>query len=130
MSMEQIRDAMNTEDGTLRRPLQVARIRGQLRIVIRCTNNSPTCWSMSVILYSNRIDGRIDCIDWEGMFDAVDGTKGTGFHRHLWDPIRKDCEKSKVALPAFNPASVEEFIIQGFKLMGITYESGSGGLAW
>ena len=85
---------------------------------------------MSVILYSNRVDGRIDCIDWEGMFDTMDGAKGSGFHRHIWDAVKKDCEKSKIALPLFKPSTVEEFILQGFTLLGITYEPGVGGFQW
>lgn len=85
---------------------------------------------MSVILYSDRMDGRIDCIDWEHMFEAMDGAKGSGFHRHIWDPTTRSCEKSKILLPQFNPQSVEEFILQGFTLMGIAHQPGAGGFRW
>jgi len=125
--MEQIRDIMNANDVSLRHPLIIPRMRGQLRLVIRCRSNSETCWSMSVILYSSRFDGRIDCIDWEGLFVTIDGKKGSGFHRHLWNPEKMDCEKGKEALPLFRPSTVEQFIRQGFVLLGITHEAGSSG---
>ena len=82
---------------------------------------------MSVILYSGRFDGRIDCIDWEGMFVTMDGKAASGFHRHIWDQGRMDCEKSKVALQSFRPTNVEQFILQGFALLDITHEPDSGG---
>ena len=125
--MEQIRDAMNGNSGCLRHTLTVTRMRGELRIVIRCRNNSETSWAMSVILYSSRFDGRIDCIDWEGLFVTIDGKEASGFHRHIWDPRKMDCEKSKVALPLFRPISVEQFILQGFALMGVTHEPDPSG---
>ena len=77
---------------------------------------------MSVILYSSRFDGRIDCIDWEGSFVTMEGKRASGFHRHIWDPAKMDCEKSKVALPLFQPTVVEQFILQGFGLLGVTHE--------
>jgi len=124
--MGQIREAMDAEDGSLRRVLRVPGMRGQLRIVIKCRSNSPMCWSMSVILYSNRFDGRIDCIDWEHLFVTMDGARGTGFHRHIWNHQEMSCEKNKIALPQFMPTSVEEFIRQGFDLFGvILQEEGS-----
>ena len=117
--MEQIREAMDANDGCLRHPLSVPRMRGQLRLVIRCRRSLPASWSMAVILYSGRVDGRIACIDWEGSFVTIDGERGSGFHRHIWDPGKMDCENSKMPLPAFQPSTVEEFISQGFALLGV-----------
>jgi hypothetical protein len=125
--MEQIRDAMNANDGCLRHQLVVPRMRGQLRLVIRCRNSSQTCWSMSVILYSSGFDGRIDCIDWEGLFVTIEGKQGSGFHRHIWDPKKMDCEKAKMALPLFQPVGIEQFILQGFALLGVKHEPDSPG---
>ena len=82
---------------------------------------------MSVILFSRRFDGRIDCIDWENLFVNDDGKAGHGFHRHIWNPEMMSCEKTKMALPLFRPTGVEQFILQGFKLMRITYNSDSTG---
>lgn len=82
---------------------------------------------MSVILYSSRFDGRIDCIDWEGLFVTMDGKEASGFHRHIWDPGEMNCEKSKVALPLFRPISVEQFILQGFALLGVKHAPDSSG---
>jgi hypothetical protein len=76
---------------------------------------------MSLILYSSRFDGRIDCIDWEGLFVTMEGAKGSGFHRHIWDPEKMSCEDTKIALPLFKPAGVEEFVLDGFKLLGVTH---------
>jgi hypothetical protein len=125
--MEAIRAVMNANRGDLRRPLLVARARGQLRLVIRCRTSSHTSWAMSVILYSGRFDGRIDCIDWEGSFLTIDGKTASGFHRHVWDPKTMNCEKSKVALPLFQPANVEDFILQGFALIGVTHQPDRAG---
>ena len=125
--MDQIREIMNKTDGDLRHPLIVPRMRGELRLVIRCRHNSETSWSMSVILFSRRFDGRIDCIDWENLFVTIDGKEGHGFHRHIWDAEKISCEKTKMALPLFRPTGVEQFILQGFKLMRITYNSETTG---
>jgi len=123
--MGEIRDTMNQNDGYLKHPLLVPRTRGQLRLVIRCRSSSQTSWSMSVILYSSRFDGRLDCIDWEGLFETIDGKKAMGFHRHVWDAEKMNCEKSKVALPSFRPTSVEQFILGGFALMLVQHQADS-----
>jgi len=36
-----------------------------------------------------------------------------------------NCEKSKVALPSFRPASVEQFVLEGFALMLIQHQADS-----
>lgn len=120
--MGQIKEIMDANNGLLKHAVVVPRVRGQLRLVIRCRNDSHQCWSMSVILYSVRFDGRIDCIDWEGLFVTKEGSKASGFHRHIWNPEQMDCEKSKVPLPKFQPTCVEQFILQGFELLRVTHE--------
>jgi hypothetical protein len=127
LSMEQIREGMDRNGGALKHPLVAPRLRGQLRLAIRCRSNSPTAWSMSVILYSRRFDGRVACIDWEGSFVAIDGRKSSGFHRHVWDAMEMSCERPKLPLPDFRPATAEEFILGGFALLAITYKKSSSG---
>ena len=77
---------------------------------------------MSLVLYSKRFDGRISCIDWEGLFVSIDGGKASGFHSHVWDPKEMSCERLKEPLPHFDPARIEDFILQGFHLLGIKHE--------
>ena len=125
--MEQVRNAMDGNGGCLEHPLSALRIRGHLRLVVRCRNRSPMAWAMSVILNSRRFNGRIACIDWEGLFVASDGSKSSGFHRHIWDAGEMSCEKSKLPLPEFQPTTVEDFILRGFVLLVITYEEKSSG---
>jgi hypothetical protein len=125
LTMQQIREAMAKGRGDLRHPLSVPKMRGQLRLSIRCRNDSPASWAMSVILYSHRFDGRIGCIDWEGLYVTMDGGKASGFHCHVSDPKAMHCEELKRALPQFKPTRVEEFILQGSKLLGIRHEEDS-----
>ena len=122
LTMGQIRDAMAAENGSFKHALRLPGMRGQLRVVVKCRNSSPTCWSMSVILYSSRFDGRVDCIDWEHLFVTMDGQSGSGFHRHIWHSEVMSCEKYKLALPEFRPTSVEEFILQGLALFGVVLQ--------
>jgi hypothetical protein len=117
--MEQVRAAMDASNGDLEYSLVVPRVRGSLRLVVRYRHPSRTSWSMSVILNSDRFDGRIDCIDWEGSFVSIGGVWCSGFHRHVWDAKSMSCERTKKDLVGFVPASVEEFVIQGFALLGV-----------
>jgi hypothetical protein len=127
LSMDQIREALDSNEGTLRHPLSVPHLRGQLRLVIRCRSSNPTAWSMSVILYSSKFDGRIACIDWEGLYVDINGRECAGYHRHIWDPAEMNCEKQKLSLPDFQPATIEEFILRGFELLAIEHQKSSSG---
>jgi hypothetical protein len=120
MTMSEIRDAMDRNDGELRAAvLRVPRLRGQLRLKICCRRPVSSCWAMAVVLYSSAMDGRIDCIDFENRFEDIDGNVRGGFHRHLWDRAEGSCERHKVALPDFKPSDVGNFIKRGFLLLNI-----------
>jgi hypothetical protein len=121
LSMGQIREKMDATGGDLKHALSVPGLRGELRIQVRCRSDAAASWSMSVILLGNRFNGRIDCIDWEGLFKTMDGGQGSGFHRHIWSAKDMSCNDNKVALPQFRPAEVRDFILQGFAIMGVRH---------
>lgn len=114
-----LKTEMNGNGGNFEGLLNVQRLRGRLRLVIRCRHPLPSSWSMSLILNSSRFDGRIDCIDWEPLFVAVDGTRCSGFHRHEWSAKEMNCDYFKLPLPSFQPSSAEEFIVQGMDLLKV-----------
>lgn len=123
MTMSEIRRMMDEKRGEIRAAvLWVPRMRGQLRLKILCRSDVPSCWSMAVVLYSNAVDGRIDCIDFENRFEDVNGMVCSGFHRHQWDNVHGSCERQKIALPEFNPPDVGTFIKSGFRLLNITHK--------
>ncbi len=126
LTLEEVKAEMDRNHGNLEWNLRIPRLRGSLRLVIRCRHSSPAAWSMSVILNSNRFDGRIACIDWEPLFASIDGMKCSGFHRHVWNEKAMSCDRDKVALDQFNPTSLEEFILQGLELFRVVL--GQGGI--
>jgi hypothetical protein len=120
LTLTEVKLAMDENDGLLRNAvLHVPRIRGQLRLNVRCRSQLPGAWQMSIVLYSPRFDGRLDCIDWEGQFVDVNGQIGSGFHRHIWDHAVMSCDLLKISLPQFNPATVQEFVGMGFAMMRV-----------
>ena len=87
---------MSKTGGAFDQPLTVKHLRGLLRLAIRCKREMPSSGSMgsmAIILNSSRFDGRIDCIDWEPLFIAVDGNRYKGFHKHAWDAKSMSCER-------------------------------------
>ena len=110
---------MDLAAGDFEAPLRAPRLKGVLRLVIRCRHASAVCWSISIILNSGRFDGRIDCIDWEHTFIDIDGARASGFHRRIWNAKARSCERFKIPLPALQPSSAEDFIVQGLTLMGV-----------
>jgi hypothetical protein len=120
MTLAEMRETMDRNSGELRQAkLTVPRIRGQLRLNIGCRQPQRESWRMSVVLYSPRFDGRIQCIDWEGWFVDIDGLRQVGFHEHLWDEAARSCDHQKRPLVGFDPATVLEFIEAGFAIMKV-----------
>jgi hypothetical protein len=121
LTLDEIKRTIDKDAGNLKSELLVPRMRGELRIQIRCPRASFTSWAMAVVLYSSRFTGRIDCIDWEPLFVCMNGLKCAGYHRHMWNAKVMSCEKFKAPLPLFRPSSTEEFIVQGLKLFTVSY---------
>jgi hypothetical protein len=114
-----IKAEMDASGGTLEGRLSVKGSRGLLRLVIRCRHPSPTSWSMSLILNSERFSGRVDCIDWEPLFVSIDGSRCSGFHRHIWNSKVMTCDRFKLPMPQFRPTSAEEFIVMGLRILDV-----------
>lgn len=96
-----------------------AKIRGSseyIRIILRVRrSDKPFSWAMSVLLNDQRIDG----IDWEPLVHDHRGKAHdcNGWHRHMWTPA--DTDTLKECLPAFNPQTVKDFILAGFKVLKV-----------
>lgn len=123
-TLEMIKTEMNAQAGTFEGQLTVPRLRGRLRLMIRCRHADMSSWSMSLVLNSSRFDGRIDCIDWEPLFVSISGERCVGFHRHVWNPKQMSCDRFKEPLVTFKPASVEEFIFVGLHFFHVILRKG------
>lgn len=97
----------------------------ELKLNVNCKSSVWRNWSVSLKLHGIRID----CIDHESRFDAVDGTVSTGWHRHSWDTTRRTAERLKVPLAGFGESwsSREEFLIRAFSEMRILLNSSDHG---
>ena len=59
-------------------------------------------------------------IDWhQKEFVGIDGIRAVGWHRHVWSNRTRSCEDHRLPLRSFNPARIEEFILQGFKELNV-----------
>ena len=95
-----------------------------LRLNINCKGRYPESWSVALKLAKIRIDG----IDHEGKFDAIDGSKGRGWHRHIWSERQQNAERQKIAVSGLDGIdSRETFLIRVFKLMNIILNSADHG---
>jgi hypothetical protein len=96
-----------------------ARLRGSseyVRIVVRVRRfDKPLSWAMSVLLNDQRIDG----IDWEPVVHDHRGKihNCRGWHRHIWMPATTDTLKE--CLPTFDPDTVREFVVGGFRMLKV-----------
>jgi hypothetical protein len=122
LTISQIKAAMDAGGGATEARLKVKHCRGELRLAIRCRHSSHTSWSMSLILNSARFNGRLDCIDWEPLFISIEGKRCNGFHRHIWNAKAMSCDRFKLALTPFQPASAEEFILLGAQLLAVFFK--------
>jgi hypothetical protein len=96
-----------------------AGIRGSteyVRVVVRVRRPDKfVSWAMSVLLNDQRVDG----IDWEPLVQDHRGKAHDckGWHRHVWMPATKDTLKE--CLPKFNPQTMQEFILGGFRILNV-----------
>ena len=124
LSLADIRRLMDLHGGSLDQPIRVHRIGVKIRLVIRCRHESYTSWSMSIIVNAADFDGRVDGIDWEILFVSIDGLKCRGFHKHQWNPKAASCERYKLPLPNFTPATPTDFLVDGLKILNVTMKEG------
>jgi hypothetical protein len=95
-----------------------------LRLNINCKGRYPESWSVALKLAKIRVDG----VDHEARFDALDGSKGRGWHRHIWSERQQNAERQKVAVSGLDGIdSRETFLIRVFKLMNITLNAADYG---
>jgi len=87
-----------------------------IRLNINCQSKAPQGWAIALKLHNERIDG----IDWEPEFLAVDGSIGHGWHRHQWDQRRQSAKHTKTPAPDFDGIdSREQLLIRAFSIMRI-----------
>ena len=72
--------------------------------------------SLALLVHEVRIGG----IDFEVKFDDVDGLRGHGCHKHIWDAVELDADAYKVAIDCFGGvAELREWLIRAFKELKI-----------
>jgi hypothetical protein len=89
-----------------------------LRLNINCESPAWLNWTVALKLSGIRIDG----IDWESRYDAIDGTEGAGWHRHVWVPRDQNADRGKRPIPQFATTSLtlSQFLIRAFSELRIT----------
>lgn len=115
-SIEALEDHLANNSGDF---ISTAALRGviaNVRIAVRVRRPDVFYkWAMSVIYNGQRIDG----IDWEPTVMDHRGPKHNcrGWHRHIWKV--KTADTLKECLPEFDPQSVREFLLNGFRLINV-----------
>ncbi len=94
-----------------------------LKLNITARIDLPQSWSMSLKLHKIRID----CIDYEPVYDCIDGTKNSGWHRHCWNEKHESAESDKVPASIGSIQTREEFLIRGFSEMRIVLNAADDG---
>jgi hypothetical protein len=72
----------------------------------------------------------VDGIDWLRRFDAPDGTKATGWHRHYWNPAEQNAD-IHVPLADFGSGlkNVGDFLIRVCSEMRISLSANDVGFS-
>ena len=101
----------------------------ELRLNVNCRAPKPWMgWSVTLKLHRMRIDG----VDHEAIFDTADGTKGTGWHRHLWDSTERNGDRLKQPLASFGegpPLSRVDFVVRAFSELRVLLNNKDDGNA-
>lgn len=81
-------------------------------------------WSASLKLHKIRVDG----IDWHRTFDAPDGSKASGWHRHGWNAAEHNAE-IHVPIADFGDelTTVNDFLIRMSHVLRITLSANDVG---
>jgi hypothetical protein len=64
-----------------------------LRLNIACTTPAVRAWAAALKIDRFRVDG----VDHHEVYDASDGSRAKGWHRHGWDPSREGTERIPIA---------------------------------
>jgi hypothetical protein len=87
-----------------------------VKINVNCQSVVPEGWTIALKVHKERVDG----FDHEPEFDAIDGTKASGWHRHQWDQRQQTAKYIKIPISDFDGVdSREQFVIRAFNLMRI-----------
>jgi hypothetical protein len=73
-------------------------------------------WSVALLLHNERVDG----IDFEARYTAMDGQSCSGWHRHCWNEEAKEAKTQKRPLAALDGVdNIEDFLIRIFAALRI-----------
>ena len=87
-----------------------------VRLNINCQSIVPEGWTIALKLHKERIDG----IDHESNFDAVDGSAGHGWHRHQWDQRKQSAKYIKIPMADLDSVDGrEQFLVRPLSIMRI-----------
>lgn len=118
LSLADLKVALNSNRGRISRGIALKGIRAiQVRLIVVVPTFRRKTWSLSLLLNDIRADG----IDWHvTTYTDTEGAKRIGWHRHIWCPQRRTGEALRQHLPDFDPATTEDFILEGFSIMGVS----------
>jgi hypothetical protein len=119
VTLAELKAEIDAADGDLRRSVPLKRFSGSLRLMIRCRHDIPRSWGMSLILDN----AMIDCVHYHRTdYTNTEGIRTAGWHRDLMESGKNVGRKT---LDAFNPQSVDEFILRVLKIFKITLKEGN-----
>lgn len=123
MSMEALREALDKSGGDYRPVLKVKAKGCSVKLVLRCKRPDIFAgWTMVVVLDQTCIG----LIDWHvAEYQDTHGIRRIGWHKHVWSVAEHSCKNRREHLPNFNPVTIEEFIRDGFMVLGIEFAKGN-----
>jgi hypothetical protein len=75
-------------------------------------------WSAALMMHSVRIDG----VDYEYGYEAMDGNEYDGWHRHVWDARLREADSKKIPLEGYDDCrSLDSFLFRISRTMKITW---------
>lgn len=119
ITFAQLKAEIDAAGGDLRIPIKMkGSHRGNLRLMIRCKNNIPQSWGMSLILDNSMID----CVHFHRTdYTNTEGIKLAGWHRDLMEGGKNVGRKT---LKHFDPQQLDDFILQVLKIFKVTLKPG------
>lgn len=86
----------------------------EARLNIRTSAPVRQAWTVTVKMTAQRVAG----VDYEGSYSTADGTKKSGWHRHVWDG--KSAERNKVEVDGLDDVSSRrQFLQRAFSMLGV-----------